>query len=242
MNYEYWQKELASLLQNLSPDEAKEIIDYYKEIYDDKKDAGLSDDEILAEFGSPSECVARMRESGFVMTSEDNDNEAKELLICNDEQQITQQVAQQNTHQHTQQNDNAGNEQTIDAPSWEFGKGTATQTEQGDDKKTSASNVLLGILMVLATVFVVIWVFISLYAATFSVIVSAGAGVLGAVGSLLNGFSGGFMPWLATAGAYLVETGVCAILGLYLCKLCKFLTVWYFGLLKKTLSKKEESK
>ena len=40
--------------------EVKEIASYYEEMYRDKKDAGVPDDEILIEFGTPAECAERI--------------------------------------------------------------------------------------------------------------------------------------------------------------------------------------
>ena len=61
MMYKEWELELKRLLSGLPEKEIEAAIGYYSEIYGDKRDAGFSDDDILGEFGSPSECADRIR-------------------------------------------------------------------------------------------------------------------------------------------------------------------------------------
>ena len=60
MTEKNWEKRLARHLSALSKTERKQVIDYYREIYGDKREAGFSEVDILAEFGSPEECAARI--------------------------------------------------------------------------------------------------------------------------------------------------------------------------------------
>lgn len=60
MTEKNWEKRLARHLSALSKTERKQVIDYYREIYGDKREAGFSEAEILAEFGSPEECAAKI--------------------------------------------------------------------------------------------------------------------------------------------------------------------------------------
>ena len=60
MTKKIWEKRLALHLTPLSKTERKQVMDYYREMYGDKKEAGFSETEILAEFGSPEECAARI--------------------------------------------------------------------------------------------------------------------------------------------------------------------------------------
>lgn len=53
-------KTLAFQAPPLQRAERKQILDYYREMYGDKVEAGFSEAEILAEFGSPEECAARI--------------------------------------------------------------------------------------------------------------------------------------------------------------------------------------
>ena len=57
-----WDRKLKKKLAPLGKDEQRRICDYYDELYNDKKDAGLSEEEILAEFGAPEEAAAKFIE------------------------------------------------------------------------------------------------------------------------------------------------------------------------------------
>ena len=60
MTKKIWEKRLLSNLRPLQKAERKKILDYYREMYGDKVEAGFSEAEILAEFGSPEACAARI--------------------------------------------------------------------------------------------------------------------------------------------------------------------------------------
>ena len=60
MTKKIWEKRLLSKLRPLQRAERKKILDYYREMYGDKAEAGYSEAEILAEFGSPEACAARI--------------------------------------------------------------------------------------------------------------------------------------------------------------------------------------
>lgn len=60
MTYKEWERKLLKELKVLPKNEKKEIADYYKEMYGDKLDSGLSEEDILTEFGSPESCAARI--------------------------------------------------------------------------------------------------------------------------------------------------------------------------------------
>ena len=60
MTQKNWEKRLARHLSALSKTERKQVIDYYREMYGDKAEAGFSEAEILAEFGSPEDCAAKI--------------------------------------------------------------------------------------------------------------------------------------------------------------------------------------
>ena len=66
MNYKDWEKRLNRLLKPLPAEEKDAAIGYYKEMYNDKRDAGFSAEDILDEFGSPKCCAERiLNENGF---------------------------------------------------------------------------------------------------------------------------------------------------------------------------------
>lgn len=55
-----WERLLYRHLKPLSREERRKIVEYYRELFGDKREAGKSEYEILLEFGSPSECAARI--------------------------------------------------------------------------------------------------------------------------------------------------------------------------------------
>lgn len=60
MTYKEWEWELKQLLRGLPIEEFDDAIGYYRELYNDKTDAGYTEREILIEFGTPEECAARI--------------------------------------------------------------------------------------------------------------------------------------------------------------------------------------
>ncbi|MBQ7368539.1 MAG: DUF1700 domain-containing protein [Clostridia bacterium] len=60
MTQKTWEKQLSRRLKDLPKTERKQVLDYYREIYGDKLEAGFSETEILDEFGSPEECATRI--------------------------------------------------------------------------------------------------------------------------------------------------------------------------------------
>lgn len=65
MTFRQWEYELRDILRDVPETELRSITDYYAEIYDDKREAGFSDADILAEFGTPKECASRIRSEGI---------------------------------------------------------------------------------------------------------------------------------------------------------------------------------
>lgn len=65
MNRTKWLKELNKLLKTLDKQERTDAVEYYKEIFLDKSELGMTDAEIISELGSPAECAQRiLAESG----------------------------------------------------------------------------------------------------------------------------------------------------------------------------------
>ena len=60
MNKKEWERALLKNLKSLSRQERKEVLEYYREMYGDKLDAGFSEQEILREFGSPKDCAKKI--------------------------------------------------------------------------------------------------------------------------------------------------------------------------------------
>ena len=70
MTYKKWEKELLKVLKPLPKEERLAVIEYYKELYGDKLEAGITDEEIVKEFGSPSVCAERiLSENGLCLSA-----------------------------------------------------------------------------------------------------------------------------------------------------------------------------
>lgn len=60
MTYIVWEKQLLGYLKSQSDEEKKLIVDYYREMYHDKSERGMSSEQILREFGDPRNCAAKI--------------------------------------------------------------------------------------------------------------------------------------------------------------------------------------
>lgn len=60
MNYSEWESALIQELKSLSTAECIKITSYYREMYGDKLDAGINEEQILSEFGSPKACAEKI--------------------------------------------------------------------------------------------------------------------------------------------------------------------------------------
>ena len=60
MTLKEWERRLNKSLKDCSKEEKKKILDYYREIYGDKLDAGMEEERILDEFGAPEECANKL--------------------------------------------------------------------------------------------------------------------------------------------------------------------------------------
>ena len=60
MTYNEWRDELKNNLLSVSETERRRVLDYYAEAYADRRDAGFSEREIIAEFGAPYDAAQRI--------------------------------------------------------------------------------------------------------------------------------------------------------------------------------------
>lgn len=60
MTYIQWRDELNSYLGSMPTEEKEKVFSYFAEMYADKRDAGLSEEEIVAEFGAPYDVARRI--------------------------------------------------------------------------------------------------------------------------------------------------------------------------------------
>ena len=60
MTWKKWSRELKRFLSPLPRSERQTIVAYYREMFEDKLDLGLTEQEILTEFGNAQSCAGRM--------------------------------------------------------------------------------------------------------------------------------------------------------------------------------------
>ena len=60
MTYKKWERAFKRVLKPLSANERERSVEYYRELFADKRADGISEEEILAEFGSPEACAYRI--------------------------------------------------------------------------------------------------------------------------------------------------------------------------------------
>ena len=79
MNYSEWESALIHELKGLPTAECIKITSYYREMYGDKLDAGMSEEAILAEFGSPKSCAEKIMAEQAVENGESSAKTKKPL-------------------------------------------------------------------------------------------------------------------------------------------------------------------
>ncbi|MBQ7912128.1 MAG: DUF1700 domain-containing protein [Clostridia bacterium] len=74
MTYKEWESRLVEELKGLPTAECLKITDYYKEMYGDRLDAGMNEEAILAEFGSPQSCAEKILAENAAENTDDKKN------------------------------------------------------------------------------------------------------------------------------------------------------------------------
>ena len=64
MNYKTWERKLKSNLKTLPKTERERVVEYYREMRDDMASYGKSEENILAELGSPESCAKKALTDG----------------------------------------------------------------------------------------------------------------------------------------------------------------------------------
>lgn len=72
MSYSEWENALVKELKGLPTEEYIKITSYYREMYGDKLDAGMSEEAILTEFGSPKSCAEKIMAENTAENNQDN--------------------------------------------------------------------------------------------------------------------------------------------------------------------------
>ena len=60
MNYNKWEKRLKKALKPMPKSERARTVEYYREIYGDRLACGMTEDQILLEFGLPEDCAQKI--------------------------------------------------------------------------------------------------------------------------------------------------------------------------------------
>lgn len=80
MKYIEWQDEFKSYLSSLDNKERERILSYYAEMYADKRDSGLTEEEAIAEFGAPYDAAKKILdgEGENIKKNQEKNGEAEE--------------------------------------------------------------------------------------------------------------------------------------------------------------------
>lgn len=65
MTKKEWERIFLKCLKPLSQEERQKALEYYREMYGDKAESGLSESEILSNFGAPEACAMRVLLENF---------------------------------------------------------------------------------------------------------------------------------------------------------------------------------
>ena len=60
MNRREWEKQFRKRLSSLPKNERAKALEYYGEMYADRRDAGMTEEEILREFGDPAAAAEKL--------------------------------------------------------------------------------------------------------------------------------------------------------------------------------------
>ena len=203
MTYKEWESELLGYLKSLPEKEKEEIINYYREIYSDRSDAGMKNEDILSEFGAPMLCAAKiLKESAGDIPNEKIDN-VKEKTEQKDTGKITIDIEK------------------------------AKKKAKGIAKNLSVSKIVgwffIAVLVIIPIYAVIISVIASFAAAAISGAALIIGGAVLAVASpfgLITGYTGSGV--LATMGMGLASAGVGAVITVIFFLLTKYSAIYFF--------------
>lgn len=203
MTYKEWESELLGYLRSLPEKEKTEVVNYYREIYSDRCDAGMKNEDILAEFGAPMLCAAKILKE----SASDVPNEKSESV-----------------QEKTEQKDNK--KITIDIEK-------AKEKARGVIKNLSVSKIVgwffLAVLVIIPIYAAIISVIASFAVAAISgaaLIVGGAVLTVASPFGLITGYTGGGV--LATMGMGLASAGVGAVITVIFFLLTKYSAIYFF--------------
>ena len=219
MTYNEWRDELKNNLLSVSDAERRRVLDYYAEAYADRREAGFTEREIIADFGAPYDAAQR-------------------ILNENDDETYTE--SPKYTRYDDCRNERGACREERRARHEERRESSEVKTVQGRGDYTWVFVLLCIIFAVplLGIIMSMVGVTISLCVAPFGMLVSGIGKLIAGVGLAFTNVSVG----VARIGVGLIETGV----GIVLFPLCFWLVklMWklfrkLFGWIKRLFSGKE---
>lgn len=194
MKYIQWRDELEGYLRDLPEEERQKIFAYFSEMYADKRDAGMSEREITAEFGAPYDVAQRiLHENSFGNDGEEPDGQ---------------------TPRGAARTDRGADRRSARDDGWEYIDGKTAR--KGDENGAGDGRCLTALFVVLCIVFciplfilsvVLLGVTVGFFAAPLGILIGGFATVGGAIGALVSG-SGSAAVSLIALGLGLAVSGV----------------------------------
>lgn len=226
MTYTEWRDELKNNLLSVSESERSRVLEYYAEAYADRREAGFSEREIIAEFGAPYDAAQR------ILNEDDREPNREEGRTASDGAQPVR------------------DEYFSEQPSRE-GSGTdgkKRKKKKGSESKKQSGGKTSWVFILLCIIFAIpiLWIVIALSAITFAAFVApfavliAGIGVAGlGVGIMFASVLDGLMH----VGVGLILFGVGIILISILPRIAKLFWILFkkIGGFIKSLFTKEEA-
>lgn len=217
MTYIQWRDELDECLRSLPVEEREKVFSYFSEMYADKRDAGLSEREIISEFGAPYDVARRILNENKVYDEDENFFETED-----EPAPLTR--AERRKYRREERKERAAKTNTEPTPS-------------ADGQNARGEGTLLVVLLCL-----VIWfpLFFGLATAAFLITVGFIAAPIALIGSglcMIVSSIGGMIAGGATAYLYMLGAGVLTLgVGVFLAPLFFYALKQIFKLLGKLFS------
>ena len=199
MTYNEWRDELKNNLLSVSEAERRRVLDYYAEAYADRREAGFSEREIIADFGAPYDAAQRI-------LCENEDETYFEPPKTSHYGDSRREARRGGCHEDGRAGRRDDRTDDYREPRTVSGD---TRVKKRDDYTWVF--VLLCIIFAVplfCVVMTMVGVTISLAVAPFSVLVSGIAKVCAGIGTLFGSVSGG----LIQIGLGLIQTGISVVL------------------------------
>ncbi|MCH5159914.1 MAG: DUF1700 domain-containing protein [Clostridiales bacterium] len=194
MTYNEWRDELKNNLLSVSDAERRRVLDYYAEAYADRREAGFSEREIIADFGAPYDAAQRI-----LCESEDETySEPPKTSHYGDSREARREERR---------------EERRDSRSGEYREPCPVASDTRTKKREDYTWVFVLLCIIFAgplfgLVMTMVGVTIGLGVAPFGVLVAGIGRVCVGIGGLFSGVSGGLLQ----IGLGLIQTGISIVL------------------------------